>query len=223
MNMRGDIKRGNELAKGYTPRRFIARTVPAVLALVMLIQSGCTGFSGKRDGFSGNLSIRVSDSGGRAFAAEYYWNGDVSEDALIITVPDEFKGTQVTSLGGYIGTGVPTPFRIVPSTQHPEKPETEHADFLAYGSYEPDSARQVSLEFTLNIGKNIKTINSVVGGKFAIRAEDGSVTEYTIGFCVKCAEDNPTFYSKDGVLYRRSDDSRVEEIPTISADHSETD
>ena len=191
--------------------RFVAAAAMLVILLVCL--PGCTGFYGKNDGFSGHLFIRVSDWKTRAFAAEYYWNGDTSEAALTITIPDEFKGTEVTALGGYIGTGVLSPFRIVPSTQSAEFNDEEHAEFVSLSSVDETVCEQRTLKFTLNIGKNISKINNIVSGsRIAVREADGSIVIYTIDFCFECSPDNTVFYSRDGILYSRSDDRPAAEV-----------
>ena len=185
----------------------------AILVLLLICLSGCTGFYGKNDGFSGNLSIRVSDWKTRAFAAEYYWNGDTSEEALTITIPDKFNGTEVTALGGYIGTGVPTPFRIVPSTENKIFADEKHAEFVSLSSIDETVCEQRTLTFTLNIGKNISKINNIVSGsRIAVREADGSTVIYTIDLCFDCSPDNTVFYSRDGILYSRSDDRPVAEV-----------
>ena len=190
------------------PLRFVAVSVLLVLLIGL---SGCTGFYGKNDGLSGCLSVRVSDWKTRAFAAEYYWDGFTSAETLTIDIPDEYKGTPVTALGGYIGTGVPTPFTVVPSTN--SQLELDHADFVVLSQLEDDTViNYEEIYFTVNIGKNLKEINSVIRRNIPIRMPDGTVTVYEIDYRFNCSEENRTFYSRDGILYNRSDDKPVAKL-----------
>lgn len=191
----------------------LLRSFAAVSVLLVLLigLSGCTGFYGKNDGLSGCLSVRVSDWKTRAFAAEYYWDGFTSAETLTIDVPDEYKGTPVTALGGYIGTGVPTPFTVVPSTN--SQLELDHADFVVLSQLEDDTViNYEEIYFTVNIGKNLKEINSVIRRNIPIRMPDGTVTVYEIDYRFNCSEENRTFYSRDGILYNRSDDKPVAKL-----------
>ena len=192
------------------PLRFVAVSVLLVLLIGL---SGCTGFYGKNDGLSGCLSVRVSDWKTRAFAAEYYWDGFTFTGTapLTIDVPDEYKGTPVTALGGYIGTGVPTPFTVVPSTN--SQLELAHADFVMLSQLEDDTViNYEKLFFTVNIGKNLNNIVLVSRGSIPIRMPDGTVTVYEIDYRFNCSEENRTFYSRDGILYNRSDDKPVAKL-----------
>ncbi len=183
----------------------------SVLLVLLIGLSGCTGFYGKNDGLSGCLSVRVSDWKTRAFAAEYYWDGFTSAETLTIDIPDEYKGTPVTALGGYIGTGVPTPFTVVPSTN--SQLELDHADFVVLSQLEDDTViNYEEIYFTVNIGKNLKEINSVIRRNIPIRMPDGTVTVYEIDYRFNCSEENRTFYSRDGILYNRSDDKPVAKL-----------
>ncbi len=191
----------------------LLRSFAAVSVLLVLLigLSGCTGFYGKNDGLSGCLSVRVSDWKTRAFAAEYYWDGFTSAETLTIDIPDEYKGTPVTALGGYIGTGVPTPFTVVPSTN--SQLELDHADFVVLSQLEDDTViNYEEIYFTVNIGKNLKEINSVIRRNIPIRMPDGTVTVYEIDYRFNCSEENRTFYSRDGILYNRSDDKPVAKL-----------
>ena len=54
-------------------------------------------------------------------ADSYQWDG--KEDTSVITIPDTLSdGTPVTSIGGFIGTGVPISFEIKYAVNWPELP-----------------------------------------------------------------------------------------------------
>lgn len=86
----------------------------------------------------------------------------------IITVPDTYNDKPITSLGGYTGRGAPAVFCLNSS---------------------PDGSEG----YTLNIGKNIKTIKN---------ADFGGISR------INCSPENRRFYSEDGKLY----DKRTKEL-----------
>lgn len=209
--MSGRGGKRNKTARKNAMRLLRSFAAVSVLHVLLIGLSGCTGFYGKNDGLSGCLSVRVSDWKTRAFAAEYYWDGFTSAETLTIDIPDEYKGTPVTALGGYTGTGVPTPFTVVPSTN--SQLELDHADFVVLSQLEDDTViNYEEIYFTVNIGKNLKEINSVIRRNIPIRMPDGTVTVYEIDYRFNCSEENRTFYSSDGILYNRSDDKPVAKL-----------
>lgn len=209
--MSGRGGKRNKTARKNAMRLLRSFAAVSVLLVLLIVLSGCTGFYGKNDGLSGCLSVRVSDWKTRAFAAEYYWDGFTSAETLTIDIPDEYKGTPVTALGGYIGTGVPTPFTVVPSTN--SQLELDHADFVVLSQLEDDTViNYEEIYFTVNIGKNLNNIVLASRGSIPIRMPDGTVTVYEIGYRFNCSEENRTFYSSDGILYNRSDDKPVAKL-----------
>lgn len=78
------------------------------------------------------------------FAAEYTW--DESEKDIIIDIPDTVDGYEVTTLGGFTGRGVPTPFCIV------AQDDESSADLtVSDGDIE-------NINVTIRLGKNVKEI-----------------------------------------------------------------
>ncbi len=139
-------------------------------------------------------------------AESWKWSGDLED--TIIEIPDtDGDKTLIDRLGGPIGSNAPmTAFRI----------ET-NCDELYQGDDAPKYSFDVSFDtvtFTLKLGKNISSITSVHGNTnsqtnqyIAIENEDGSVTFYKVLFKAECSDENKTFYSKDGKLYLKKDDS----------------
>ena len=132
----------------------------------------------------------------RAFAGNYVWDGD--PDHMTIVVPDEVDGVPVTSLGGYFGRGVPTFFGVT-------LPEAYRSSITPQEGMEV----QEELVFTVELGKNVKELNCVDMGYDTVAVQLGTATRYRVSYVYQCAEENPTFYARDGVLYRRADGQPV--------------
>lgn len=207
------------------------------LAAVLLLCSAvtaCTGYSGKHDGFNGNLDIKVSNFKLRAYAGAFYWDGTKAD--LQITVPDKFNGAEVGGLGGFFGTGVPDPFRI--EVQSPFfalrrdhkldiMSEAEKEAFLKSSSLNrfftehsfPDKSRydapviMEELVFKLSIGRYVEKLY-IEDHAFYIgeKQPDKSIVFYLPVFNIECSPENKLYYSKDGKLYKRADNSLITEF-----------
>ena len=148
--------------------------------------------------FADNLYYTMHSHKKVCFAGVYYWDG--SESGMVINVPDEYDGHKVTSLGGFAGTGAPGAFGIcIPDV-----------DSLCRAETLPEDAAIRQLHFTLNIGKNLNDIALTDLDYFQRNTQTNEY--YQILFTVNCAEENKTFYSKDGKLYWRADDALVDDF-----------
>lgn len=147
-----------------------------------------------------------------SFVGAYEWDG--REDTKTISIPNEWDEIPVTQIGGYYGTGVPTPFCIIfPNDywngdgiygEHPDK----------FDISEPYTIEDIV--FTLQIGKNISKVENVSSGYYPLSNADGSITFFHPVVHVVCSEDNKTFYSSNGKLYDRADDQLVTEFDYAS-------
>jgi hypothetical protein len=132
-----------------------------------------------------------------------------------ITIPDEYENKPITRIGGYYGRGVPTPFSIsLEKDAYMNAPEGSayHAVYVGnIPDYHITDAHSVEdLVFTLNIGKNIKSIDYVImDTNYPHVNEDGSVTFYHPVVHINCSEENARFYSKDGKLYNKKTDELI--------------
>ncbi len=181
--------------------KFKRISVLLITGAVMLCAAGCTTYNDNE--VADGLDIYYSRFGGDAFAGRYYWNG--SEDSMTITVPDEYKGYKINSLGGFFGTGVPMFFRVEPD----DKENNGYYYKYTYPEYDP-GAEYKELVFTLEIGKNISKIKGVEDGFLYRKNENGAVVCCEVVYNIICAEGNDNYYSKDGRLYLRSDDTLVD-------------
>jgi len=152
-----------------------------------------------------NMSFYTSSIRKRCFAGSYNWDGN--KDSMSINIPDKINGYAVKALGGYSGRGVSIPFCV----NLPEKLKED-----AIFRYESDTPFDVPVEdlhFNINIGTNVKELTNIRFKDYFIYGNYIKDTySYRIVVSVNCSEDNKTFYSKDGKLYRRSDDSLVDEF-----------
>ena len=139
-----------------------------------------------------------------AAAGAYYFDGDTSD--MTITIPDKFGIYPITKLGYYYGTGVKSPFRIILPDSYPTvsiHPSLDEDEIAA--------ADITYLDFTLYLGKNIKEIERIAMDYYKRPSENGNAY-YAPRVYIICDEENKTFYSKDGKLYRREDDSLVDDF-----------
>ena len=181
--------------------------------LIGLIILGCTGYNNATHGTCGNFDTVISGNGSRGFVTTYHWSGDPNDN--VITVPDtDGNGADIVKLGGYFGTGVPAMFEV-------EGPKCK------YGYLGTDASQyEVPVEFkdqifTLRIGENIDEVNSnlYLEGQadpfpyIGVEQADGSVVFYRILFHVECDSKNTEFYSKDGQLFLKEDNSLVRSLP----------
>ena len=178
----------------------------AAFLLTVLLLGGCsgyiTGYSDK-EAVQGKVRYCISDRGARAFAAACTWDLDPAHTEFDIA--GEIEGAQVTGLGGYIGTGVPNPFVIEADSG---LKAITCAD-PAVEKWEVPVTWQ-DLEFTIYVGKNVTKIGCTRESLYyGLETEDG-ITLYRPVCRFVCDEANPTLYSKDGVLYLRKDDTKLE-------------
>ena len=209
----------------------IIRIIIAAITCILLV--GCTEYWGKNDGFYGNLDMRVSDSGRKAFAGQYFWDGTMND--LVIDVPDEFGKAKVLGIGGFIGSGASVPFMIMPQypgfevDKNPElKNKLSDEEKKAYAAkshlnklivfYKGPEKKKYDapiaykeLVFTLNIGKNVNRIHTFLGNDYiGIRQKNRKIIFYAPVVRVNCPPENKTFYSKDGKLYYKKDGKLVD-------------
>ena len=163
----------------------------------------------------GSFDVGCSEKLGKAFLAGYNWDG--TEEAMNIVLPESYNGVKITGLGGYTGRGVPAPFRIEPNEKAREILCPNATDWMyAHGRITIEIANVQYLRFKLHISKQIAEIENLSAGGFIIAEyqENGETKEivYILTCYVTCDEGNNTFYSKDGKLYNRQDNSLVEDI-----------
>ena len=200
------------------------RILSVLTAVAILLLGGCTGsitgYTGD-EAEVGRVHYQINVRGDTAFAEECIWDLDPTHRSFDIA--DTVEGAKVQRLGGYIGTGVSRPFRIEPA---------KGADYIK--SYDPSQesfdvpVTWQDLEFTIYLGKTVSRIAEVRESPYyGVKNPSGGVDFYRPVCRFVCDEGNETFYSRDGVLYQRSDDAPAEYLdklqtarPSGSADPS---
>ena len=140
-----------------------------------------------------------------AFIGMCFWDGGDK----VIELPDEYNGVPVTKLGGATGIGVPNAFYI----NLRDKDYNYHGNTIKL----PDSEYE-KIMFTVKIGKNLQRIERVEGKMFfgsVITDENGEEifdTLYKVVYYFEVDSNNAAYYSKDGRLYRKSNDTVVDEF-----------
>lgn len=162
----------------------------------------------EKDGFF----FAINETANCCFVGSF--NCDEYTENMEITIPDEYEGKPITQIGGYFGRGVPSPFRISVSDIYVNAPEGSEYHSIYSGDIdefdiEADYTVQ-NIVFTLNIGKNIKTIKYVnMDDYYPHINEDNSITFYHPVVEINCSKENKFFYSKDGKLYDKKTNESV--------------
>ncbi len=139
---------------------------------------------------------------------------------LEITIPDDYEGIPIKRIGGYYGSGVPTPFLISLADLYMNAPEGNEYDAVFNGDINefeiPEDYVIEDVVFNLNIGKNIEIIEFVVMDKYYPHInDDGSITFYHAVVNITCSDENKHFYSKDGKLYDKKTDELISDFAYV--------
>lgn len=134
-----------------------------------------------------------------------------------ITIPDDYDGIPIKRIGGYSGTGFPSPFSISLAALYMNAPEDSEyygtfiGDINGFGISEEYIVEDVV--FNLNIGKNIEVIEYVEMDTYYPHInDDGSITFYHAVVDITCSDENKYFYSKDGKLYDKKTNELISDF-----------
>ena len=184
-------------------RKSIVVSIMAI-AMCLALLCSCNLYDGKEKTIGG-LSLRLNSTEDRAMVESWTWSGDLED--TVIEIPDMYENTaRIDALGGSVGANASKQmFTIVPDSG---------VNFKGAADY-PDDKASGDIVFTLKLGKNIHSLDvDFSSSAFAlVPTKDGSSTIYRIYVNVDCSDENETFYSEDGKLYRRSGDTLVTDIP----------
>lgn len=124
-------------------------------------------------------------------------------DTVEIHLPDEYKGVKVLELGGYYGRGVPTPFFL----GYEGITEGFLMDFDSID--ENDTIIEVNIDVYLpKYLKKCVYVQPLVCGT----SESGQNTIYLAKCNYYLDSENDYFYTKDGKLYNKSDNTIVNNL-----------
>ncbi len=181
--------------------------------IVMLSFTGCELLDGMSYLYTDkvnvdNLCICINDTADCCFAGAY--SCEEYTDGMEITIPDEYDGKPIKRIGGYYARGVPVPFWFDMSALYTSSAD----DVYGFDMSTVDEAQYkvVDLPYILNIGKNVDSIVYVENYYYGNVEEDGSVVYYHPVVSINCSEDNKTFYSENGRLYSKTDNTLVEDF-----------
>lgn len=146
------------------------------------------------------------------FCIDIVWDGG----DMAFTIPDEFMGYKVTTLGGYTGTGYPCPFQVeidIPAI-YPDGGEYSYSvcdESVFESEHMPDDEYDI-LTFSIHLGVNLVNIKYVLGKQYYVRYIEGeSIDDYLckIVYYFTVDEGNPKLYAKNGKLYYRDSNELV--------------
>lgn len=192
---------------------------PLVLALsvfISLLLCGCTTYCyedtvSDMEIMYGSYFMSMSEyNPGGAAVSCYAWDGDPEKTDIVI--PEKYGKQKIKCLGGYWGKGAPRRFYIDSDSYLGIKSDLdERGDEMTQGmnpSMIEPSTRVIYTDFTIHLSKYIEKIFARTFG--TVYTVDGEKTAYCPRVSIICDEDNKTFYSKDGMLYYRQDDTLVD-------------
>lgn len=201
-----------------------------LICTVMLIPlTGCTGYE-LADEYVNNLEIGYSASRGDAFVGGYQYS--LVENNNEIIIPEEYNGYKITRLGGFFGQGYPIPFGIeIDKDSLPNKENVGYIGTVSLG-FINEIDEVIYLDFTLHISKFIENIDEAcmyvcieVGYYLTCSCDEQSTCEICEGeerlqsyvgyiprFFITCDEENEKFYSENGYLYYKADETPVDGI-----------
>lgn len=178
--------------------------------VIMFLMTGClkvkTDFEDE-----GNWKYGLQKFPKKCFVAQYNWDGD--RENMTIEIPESYNGIDITTLGGYSGSvrvqfGIYLPVSMWDEQTYPSEDgwsfySTESEELVENEDYE-------TLQFHIILGDNItqiegpiKTVDYYGKSRFVSKQDVEEHIQYKIEYYYECSEDNPAFYSEDGVLYEK--------------------
>ncbi len=178
--------------------------------LILFSLSSCTAYESMEDYESG-IVFGYSKLKNDCFAGPIIYTKNGTTE---ITVPNTFNGAPVTKLGGYTGTGYPTPFFVnCDEFYFPEGYHNEYSTDDETLNYIIDENTILEIE---NIVFRIKlpdTLEEIVNTELKTVAyaekNDGDIKTLKVFrpvYYFEISENNDTFYTKDGKLYYKETD-----------------
>ena len=181
-------------------KRMIKRIILIILIVILLFLCSsfltqCSMMYGNKVFSSDNLNYHAHNIFNSCFAGCYTW--PLNENNAVLDIPDTCEGYRVIALGGYIGSGSPSPFAV----NLPNEVSIHSEGTL------PDNARIEHYHLVINIGKYLREDELIMMDDYHKVGYDQFVQ---ILVTVNCSPENPVFYSDNGKLYKRSDHSLVD-------------
>ena len=140
-----------------------------------------------------NLNLYYNKVTKSCLAGHFEWDGNVEN--MTFTVPDEYEGMKIKSLGGTIGSA-PTLFYVMIPDSFQQQVVSHTCSEDCVGVVNKDT---ITYTFTVNLGKNIRHFEEFTYKEYFMDANDNVV--YIVETKYECSADNKWAYSKDGKLY----------------------
>ncbi len=172
------------------------------IVLCLILLSSCKG-----EGFElciqDNVEYNINRKKKIGFIGQQYWDCDLDNASLHIA--DEVDGCKITSFGGYYGIGSKDYFAIylaylTPNISFPDKDEL------------PKECETIEIPFTIYLNKYLEYVQFCGQPKEYFIYNDSPNTAYYLSYYFICPEENATFYSNNGKLYYKSNDTLVKEF-----------
>ena len=147
------------------------------------------------------------DSNSEAVVIGSWWDGETTE--IVYEIPDAFEGLSVVWLGDKVyGFEIHQPSEFV---------SYDPKDGKIHQRYETDPIADVNdanleitdITVTFKLGKNIKYIGTIGPDYLALKSGD-DLSVFRVHVLFEVSDDNPTYYSRDGILYLKSNDEKVD-------------
>ena len=141
--------------------------------------------------------------GFRKKAAVIVFYYDPTSESTEIRIPETYGKLPVLALGGHSGHGGGYPFSIRVKNAHVKSmvsPSDGSFRWYLEGSAPKDTA-VIYLDFTLNLGPNIREIFARVDAAYFGTTREQGTALYIPRFYVNCDPGNSSFYSENGRLY----------------------
>lgn len=176
-----------------------------LIILFVVLVSSCKG-----EGFElyiqDNVEYMINPKKKIGFIGQQCWNCDLDNASLHIA--DEVEGCKITSFGGYYGIGALNYFAI-------------HLDYsipnISFFDKEglPKECEKIEIPFRIYMNKYLERVKLCGQIEEYFIFDDSPNTAYYITYYFICSEENATFYSNDGKLYYKSNDTLVKEFYDI--------
>ena len=186
------------------------KTIISIISVILVCAAlfGCTFYTYEQSS-DGRFAFGVNKRGKDVFCMSCEWSGGDTS----FVIPDEFMGYKVTTLGGYAGRGVPSPFSVQVDLRELYPHDGEYGEYSAsddgYFDEHVDPADDYDiLTFNIHLGKNIVNLNYIDGKKYYYKnlfiddnIESDCLCKIVYYFTVD--ENNPKLYAEGGKLYYR--------------------
>lgn len=174
---------------------------------ILVLLSGCTATETFDDGdFEYGFFIGKR----QCYVFDYIWDGDESKsrksdsddnpsNIYDVYIPDEYEGSKITNIGGYIGRGVPAPFFV----RFPEKYDIPNEDDRAFSTDEEEAVTDKEYDtytFVIHIGPNVKEFYGSKDTYFGREDEDMETQDiyYKIHYEYEIDSENKYLLLKNG-------------------------